>query len=132
MATIERLRPAGLVSSPAFSHVAVVPPGATTIYVGGQDAVDESGALVGADDVAAQSLRAVENAEVALAAAGATLADVIQWTVLLVEGADLGAAYGAIAPKLAAEHPPLVLAAMVSALGVPGALVEVSAIAALP
>lgn len=131
MATIERLRPAGLVSSPAFSHVAIVPPGATTIYVGGQDAVDETGALVGADDVAAQAVRAVENAEVALAAAGATLQDVIQWTVLFVEGVDLGAAYGAIAPKLAAEEPPLVIAAMVSALGVPGALVEVSAIAAL-
>jgi enamine deaminase RidA (YjgF/YER057c/UK114 family) len=54
---IQLLRPAGLVASPAFSHVAVVPPGATTIYVGGQNAVDETGRLVGGTDVAAQTTK---------------------------------------------------------------------------
>ncbi|MFS0700256.1 RidA family protein [Cellulomonas sp. 179-A 4D5 NHS] len=128
---ITRLQPAGLVQSPAFSHVAVVPPGATTIYVGGQDGVDATGALV-SGDVAEQSVRAMENARVALAAAGATLADVVQWTVLLVADADLNAAYGAIAPLLAGPGaPPLVIAARVAGLGVPGALIEVSAIAAV-
>ncbi|MFF2270980.1 RidA family protein [Agromyces sp. NPDC058136] len=129
---ITRLQPAGLVVSPAFSHVAVVPPGATTVYLGGQNGVDETGAVV-SDDVAAQSVRAIDNASIALEAAGASLADVVQWTVLIAEGADLGAAYGAIAPRLAGRGaPPLVTAAVVRALGVPGALIEVSAIAALP
>jgi len=128
---ITRIQPAGLVVSPAFSHVAIVPPGAATIYVGGQNGVDETGALV-ADDVVEQSVRAVDNVSVALGAAGASLSDVVQWTVLLVEGADLGAAYGAIAPRLAGPGaPPLVTAARVSGLGVPGALIEVSAIAAV-
>lgn len=131
MDAITRLRPEGLVRSPAFSHVAVVPPGATTIYVGGQDGVDESGAIV-SDDAGEQSARAVDNAAAALAAAGASLADVVHWTVLLAEGADLQAAYGAVAAKLATDgEPPLVTAAIVSALGVPGALVEVSAVAAV-
>lgn len=131
MASIQRLRPQGLVSSPAFSHVAVVPPGATTIYVGGQNAVDAAGALIGEGDVAAQSEQALENAQTALAAAGATLADVVQWTVLFVEGADIAAGYGAIAAKLASAEPALVTAAFVSGLGVPGALVEISAVAAV-
>jgi len=131
MDSIQRLRPEGLVSGPAFSHVAVVPPGATTIYVGGQNSVDADGSLVGADDVAAQSVRAVENARTALAAADATFADVVQWTVLFVDGVDLTAAYGAIAPLLASDEPPLVLGARVAGLGVPGALIEVSAIAAV-
>ncbi len=131
MDQITRLHPDGLVRSPAFSHVAVVPPGATTIYVGGQNGVDESGAVV-SSDAAEQSARAIDNAATALAAAGATLADVVQWTVLLAEGADLGAAYGAVAQKLASDgEPALVTAAIVSALGVPGALVEVSAVAAV-
>ena len=125
------MRPAGLVSSPAFSHVAVVPPGATTIYIGGQNSVDETGTLVGGDDVAAQSTRAVANAITALAAAGATADDVVQWTVMFVDGVDLAAAYGAVASTLASEEPPLVLSARVSGLGVPGVLVEVSAIAAV-
>ena len=131
MTSIERLRPAGLVSSPTFSHVAVVPPGATTIYVGGQNSVDADGALVGAGDVAVQAARALQNAKTALAAAGAGLADVVLWTVLFVDGADLGAGYGAIAAELASPEPPLVTAARVSGLGVPGALVEISAVAAV-
>lgn len=131
MSAIQRIRPAGLVSSPAFSHVAVVPPGATTIYIGGQNAVDADGSLVGEGDVAAQSVRALENAKTALAAAGATLGDVVQWTVLFVDGVDLAAAYGAIASELASDEPALVTGAHVAALGVPGALIEISAVAAV-
>ena len=128
---ITRLQPDGLVVSPAFSHVAVVPPGARTIYVGGQNGIDASGAVV-SSDVAEQSVRAVDNATIALGAAGASLTDVVQWTVFIDADADLNAAYGAIAPKLAGPGaPPLVSAARVAGLGVPGALIEVSAIAAV-
>lgn len=127
---IERIRPDGLVHSPAFSHVAIVPPGATTIYVGGQNSVDADGALVGGDDVAAQSVRALENVKTALAAAGARIDDVVQWTVLFVDGVDIGAAYGAIASELATEEPGLVTGARVAGLAVPGALVEIAAVAA--
>ena len=74
-------QPAGLVVSPAFSHVAVVPPGATTIHIGGQNGVDETGALVSAD-AAEQSLRAVQNARIALESAGASLDDVISWMLI--------------------------------------------------
>ena len=131
MASIQRLRPEGLVSSPAFSHVAVIPPGATTIYVGGQNAVDADGALVGADDVATQAARALANARIALASVGATVDDVVQWTVLFVDGVDLAAAYRAIAADLVSDSPPLVTGARVAGLGVPGALVEIGAIAAV-
>ncbi|MEE2569150.1 RidA family protein [Pseudarthrobacter sp. J64] len=131
MGSIQRIRPEGLVRSPAFSHVAVVPPGATTVYVGGQNAVDADGRLLGEGDVALQSATALANARTALAAAGATLADVVQWTVLFVDGVDIGAGYGAIASELASDEPALVTAARVAGLGVPGALVEISAVAAL-
>ncbi len=125
------MQPAGLVVSPAFSHVAVVPAGASTIYVGGQNGIDENGSVVSAD-AAEQSLRAVENARTALAAVGASLDDVISWTVLIHQDADLRAAYGAVASTLAREGaPPLVTAAIVAGLGVPGALIEVAAVAAV-
>lgn len=130
---IQLLSPEGLVASPAFSHVAVVPPGATTVYVGGQNAVDETGALVGSEDAAAQTLRVMANLVTALEAAGAGVQDLVSVTVLLVEGTDVQAAYAAAASTLRdAVPPPLVTAAIVPALGVPGALVEVSAVAALP
>jgi enamine deaminase RidA (YjgF/YER057c/UK114 family) len=129
---ITLLQPPGLVVSPAFSHVAVVPAGSTTIYLGGQNGVDETGAVV-SEDVATQAAKALDNAEIALAAAGASLGDVVSWSVLFHQDADLRAAYGTIAPRLARSGPPpLVTGARVVALGVPGALIELSAVAALP
>jgi enamine deaminase RidA (YjgF/YER057c/UK114 family) len=132
MDEIRLLRPEGLVNSPAFSHVAVVPPGATTIYVGGQNAVDATGALVGGDDAAAQVRQVMANLETALAAAGATMADLVSLSLLIVEGTDLVAAYSVAAESLgSAGDAPLVSAALVPALAVPGALLELSATAAV-
>jgi enamine deaminase RidA (YjgF/YER057c/UK114 family) len=126
----ELLRPDGLVRSPAFTHVAVVPPGATTIYVGGQDAVDGDGRLVGGDDVAAQTRQVMENLRVALAAAGASVHDLVMVTVLVVDGVDLTEAYPVTAAALEGAAPPVVVC-RVTGLAVPGALVEVSAVAAV-
>ncbi len=48
------------------------------------------------------------------------------------QDADLRAAYGTVGPRLAREGaPPLVTAARVAGLGVPGALIEISGVAAL-
>jgi enamine deaminase RidA (YjgF/YER057c/UK114 family) len=70
---------------------------------GGQNAVYTNGSLIDEDDVAAQSGRALENAKTALASAGAILDDVVHWTVLIVDGVDLPAAYGTIASELASN-----------------------------
>jgi enamine deaminase RidA (YjgF/YER057c/UK114 family) len=132
MTDIQLLRPSGLVESPAFSHVAIVPPGATTVLVGGQNAVDHNGELIGGADAAAQTRKVMENLVTALEAAGAGTEDLVSVTAVLVEGVDVQAAYAAAAPWFArAETPPLVNGLIVSGLGVPGALVEVSAVAAV-
>lgn len=132
MDTVRLLRPEGLVRSPAFSHVAVVPPGATTIYIGGQNAVDATGTIVGGDDVGAQTAQVMKNLQTALAAAGATMSDVVCMTLFAVDGIDLTAGYDVAAQALdPTGDPPLIAAAMVSSMAVPGALVELSAIAAL-
>lgn len=124
------IRPEGLVQSPAFSHVAIVPPGATTVYIGGQNAVDGDGRLVGGDDAAAQTRKVMDNLLVALAAAGASVHDLVHVTILFVDGVDLGAVYPVAAAALAGAAP-LVTGAKVAGLGVPGALLEVNAVAAV-
>ena len=127
------LRPDGLVHSPAFSHVAVIPSGVATIYVGGQNAVDASGTLVGADDIAGQPAQVMANLKTALAAAGASMSDLVSCTILFVDGVDLRAAYGVAASALDADRePPLVTGAMIAGLAVPGALIELSAMAVVP
>jgi enamine deaminase RidA (YjgF/YER057c/UK114 family) len=130
MTEISLLRPAGLVHSPAFSQVAVVPPGATTIYVGGQNAVDADGKLVGGNDIAAQTRQVMTNLVTALAAAGATVHDLVAVTLLIAERADLARAYPVAAEALDGAVP-TVLGARVATLAVPGALIEVSAVAAV-
>src|SRR5262249_61433698 len=103
---IRYLRPDGLVRSPAFSHGAVIPPGATTIYIGGQNGVDETGQVVASHDAAAQAGRAVDNVETVLPAPGATLPDGGAGAVLIAADAALGAAHRAIPPRLAPRAAP--------------------------
>jgi enamine deaminase RidA (YjgF/YER057c/UK114 family) len=101
------------------------------VYIGGQNAVDGDGTLVGGDDVAAQTQQVMKNLHIALAAAGAGVQDLVMMTVLFVDGVDLSAAYPVAAAELAGATPPVV-GARVAGLGVPGALIEVSAVAAIP
>jgi 2-iminobutanoate/2-iminopropanoate deaminase len=60
-----------------YSHVVVVE-GKKTIFVSGQLARDGAGHVVGAHDMRAQLRQVGENIKAALAAAGATLADVVK------------------------------------------------------
>lgn len=130
MTTNSLLRPEGLVHSPAFTHVAIVPPDAATIYVGGQNSVDSEGRLIGDGDVAAQTQQVMTNLRVALAAAGASVHDLVMMTILVVDGVDLTAAYPVAAAGLEGAAP-TVAVMRVAGLAVPGVLVEVSAIAAV-
>jgi 2-iminobutanoate/2-iminopropanoate deaminase len=60
-----------------YSHVVVVE-GKKTIFVSGQLARDSAGCVVGAHDMRAQLRQVGENIKAALAAAGATLADIVK------------------------------------------------------
>jgi enamine deaminase RidA (YjgF/YER057c/UK114 family) len=72
----------------------------------------------------------MKNLHIALAAAGASVHDLVMVMLLLVEGADLAAAYPVAAAELAGAAAPIV-AVRVAELAVPGALLEVSAVAAV-
>jgi 2-iminobutanoate/2-iminopropanoate deaminase len=62
------------------------------VFVAGQIALDPAtGAIVGEGDVAAQTERAMTSLQAILAAAGATLSDVVRTTVFLKDMNDFGA-----------------------------------------
>ncbi len=76
-----------------------------TVYVSGQIPLDASGALVGADDVAAQTHQVLENLRAVLAAAGLTLADVVKCSIFVRDLENFGAinqVYGTYFPGDAA------------------------------
>ena len=60
--------------------------GGTTVYISGQVAWDEKGAIVGRGDLAVQTRKALENVATAVAAAGGTLADVVSMRIYVVVG----------------------------------------------
>ena len=67
-AQVSYLSPETLSHNPAFSQLVVVSGNARTIYVGGQDAVDATGAVVGQGDLSAQVKQVLHNLKAALAA----------------------------------------------------------------
>ena len=74
--------------SEPISHYSDAVRAGDTVYVSGQASVDRHGALVGAGDVVAQTRQVLDNMKLALAAAGATLDDVVKVTVYLAHCAD--------------------------------------------
>jgi enamine deaminase RidA (YjgF/YER057c/UK114 family) len=130
---VEYLNPDTLPSNPAYSNVAVVSGPVKTIYVGGQDAVDASGALVGPGDLEAQTEQVLKNIEAALAAAGAGLDHVIKWNLYIVQGQDLQKGFAAFQRFWGSRaNSPLVTMAFVAGLAHPHFLVEIEAIAVVP
>jgi enamine deaminase RidA (YjgF/YER057c/UK114 family) len=128
-AKFEYLQPEGLVKTPAFTHAIAVSGDVKTIYIGGQNGVDETGAIVGSDLVT----QIFRNLRSALAAGGAELEHIIKWNILVLEGPDPREGFAVFQEEWQAGHPPPVItAAFVRGLAVPGALVEIEAIAVVP
>ena len=131
MTTVTHTNPDTLHRSPAFTWAVRVPAGSDTIYVGGQNGVGPDGAVVGAG-MLEQTRQALANLGTCLRAAGAEVTDIVKWTILYVEGADVHAglaAFGEFWPRDAA--PPAITVVKVADVGPPGALVEIEAVAAV-
>ena len=132
MSHIQHINPASLHTSPAFSHAVRVPAGVDLVYVGGQNGTDPDGNIVG-PEVGEQTRRALENVRSCLEAADATLADVVKWTILCVEGVDMQEGFAAALDLMPNDvPPPAITVAIVSGLAVPDALVEIEAVAVVP
>ena len=131
--SVEFLSPEGLNRNPAFSNVAVVSGPVRTIYVGGQDAIDADGNIVGVGDIAAQTAQVLRNLRTALEAAGAGPDHVIKWNIFIVDGQDFAAGYATFQRVWGDRpNPPVITAAVVKGLAHPDVLVEMDAIAVVP
>lgn len=126
------LNPETLHSNPVFTQAILLPAGARTLLIGGQNAVDRQGQVVGKGDVAAQSAQALGNLKAVLDAAGAKLEDLVKVTVVIDQSADLRAAFGAWMSFWGARtNPPTVTVLRVAGLANPDYLIEIEAQAVL-
>jgi enamine deaminase RidA (YjgF/YER057c/UK114 family) len=130
---VQHINPEGLVKSGAFTDVVVVNGPTKTIYVGGQDAVDASGTIVGKGDIRKQAEQVMKNLQVALAAGGATLQDVIKWNVYVVQGQSPQPAFEVFQEMWGGRpNPPAITLLFVSGLADPDFLMEMDAVAVVP
>ncbi len=124
------INPEGLHRSPAFSQAVVVEQPAKTIYVGGQNGVDADGKVVGAT-VGEQASQALRNLATILESEGASLANIVYWSIAVVDGHALDEGVAAFRQAWnPADPPPAITVHVVAGLG-PEFLVEIDAIAVL-
>src|SRR5512144_800158 len=122
---VEYINPDTLNKNPAFTNVVTVTGPVKTVYVGGQDAVDASGNIIGKGDIKAQTEQVLKNIQAALSAGGAGLEHVIKWNLYVVQGQPLREGFEVFQRFWGRRpNPPAITAAFVSGLAHPDFLVE--------
>jgi len=130
---VQYLNPDTLSKNPAFTNVVVVSGPAKTIYIGGHDAVDASGNIIGKGDLKAQTEQILKNIKAALAAGGAQPEHVVKWNIYVVQGQSLQEGFAAFQSVWGNRpNPPAISGMFVAGLAHPDFLAEMDAIAVVP
>ncbi len=130
---VKYINPDSLPKNPAFTNVVTVAGPVKTVYIGGQDAVDASGAIVGKGDLKAQTEQILKNIQAALAAAGAQPEHVVKWNIYVVQGQSVQEGLAAFQSVWGTpSNPPAISVMFVSGLAHPDFLAEMDAIAVVP
>jgi enamine deaminase RidA (YjgF/YER057c/UK114 family) len=130
---VEYINPDTLNKNPAFTNVIVVTGAVKTIYVGGQDAVDASGNIIGKGDLKAQAEQVLKNIQAALEAGGAQLEHVVKWNLYVVQGQPLAPGFEVFQRVWGMRpNPPAITGMYVAGLAHPDFLMEMDAIAVVP
>jgi enamine deaminase RidA (YjgF/YER057c/UK114 family) len=131
--SVQHINPDGLFNNPAFTQLVSVTGMVKTIYIGGQDAVDASGTIVGKGDIVQQAEQVLNNLQIALKASGAELEHIIKWNVYIVQGQPLRPAFEVFQRTWGRKpNPPAISVVVVAGLASPDFLVEMDAIAVVP
>ena len=127
---VEHINPDVLSKNPAFTNVISVTGNVKTIYIGGQDAVDASGTIVGKGNIKQQTEQVFSNLQAALKAGGAELENVIKWNIYIVQGQPIQPAFEVFQNVWGRRpNPPAITVMFVFGLANPEFLVEMEAIA---
>ncbi|WEK05467.1 MAG: RidA family protein [Candidatus Devosia phytovorans] len=131
--TIDYIKPEGMHHNPAFSQGIVIPAGARILLVGGQNAVNMAGEIVGKGDIGRQTEQALANMLKVIDAAGGSLDNLVKVTLIIQQGVDLHPGFAEWMKVWGQRpNPPLVTAMMVAGLANPDFLIEIEAQVVLP
>ena len=132
-AQVQYLNPETLNRNPAFTTVVVVTSPVKTIYIGGQNAVDATGQIIGKGDIRLQAEQVFKNLQAALAAVGGSLENVVKWNILIVQEQSLQVGFEVFQRVWGRRpNPPAITVMVVAGLANPEFLIELDAIAVIP
>ena len=130
---IQHINPDGLVKNPAFSQIVTTQGNGKTIYIGGQDGVNEKREIVGKGNIAEQTEQVMKNLQLALSACGATFDNLVKLSIYVVQGQNLYGAFQASQKFFSnLQNPPAISVLIVAGLANPDFLVEIDATAFIP
>ncbi len=129
MPDITYMNPDGIANPSASGFTAVVKAG-SAVYIAGMVAQDENGNVVGAGDAEAQTRQIWRNIDVAVRAAGGSLANIVK-TTTYVTGIEHAPAVRAVRSELFPTNPPTSTLLVVSELANPAYVVEIESIAVI-
>ncbi len=126
------INPQTMATPRGYSHAVSVSGNHKTIYIGGQNAIDEKGNVVGKNNLKEQTLQVLANIEKILKEAGAKLEDIVKFNIYLVQDQKPQEGFQAFQQKWSAKNFPAITVLFVAGLGNPEWLVEIDAVAIAP
>jgi enamine deaminase RidA (YjgF/YER057c/UK114 family) len=130
---MEHINPEGLIKNPAFSQIITTEGNGKTIYIGGQNAVNENHEIIGKGDIVLQTEQVMKNLEIALKSCNANFENLVKLNIHIVQGQN---AFGAfqVSQKFIRQstNPPIITVYFVAGLINPDFLLEIDAIAFQP
>lgn len=133
MEKINYINPENMTRPRGYSHAIAVTGNHRTIYIGGQNAFDEKGTLIGKNSLKKQTEQVLTNIGKILEKSDAKLENVVKFNIYIVQGQDPQDGFQVFQKKWEKnQNFPTITVIFVAGLGNPDWLVEIDAIAIIP
>ena len=127
------INPDNMVKPRGYSHAVSVSGNYKTIYIGGQNAIDQNGNLIGKNSFKEQTEQVLINIEKILEHANAKIEDIIKLNIHILSGQNPIEGFEVFQKRWGMiKDLPIVTVIFVAGLGNPDWLVEIDAIAVVP
>lgn len=129
----EYINPNGLIKNPAFSQIVTTQGRGKTIYIGGQNAVNENREIVGKGDIIQQTEQVMKNIKIALKSCGVNFENLVKLNIHILQGQNAFVAFQ-VSQKFIGQksNQPIITVLCVAGFINPDFLIEIDAIAFKP
>ena len=129
---IKHINPENMVKPRGYSYAISISGNHKTIYIGGQNAIDKNGILIGKNNLKQQTEQVLINIDKILNVAGANFKNIIKFNIHLLQGQNAQEGFQVFQEKWSdKENFPVVTVLFVAGLGNPDFLIEIDAIAVI-